>query len=172
MSSVYAWLMTVHTSSKAVNLGQACARKKTQMKGGISSTPSLEQLSSQGEESGGLVLSIAVVEAEVVPLNIAEGTQPLLEGRETGPRKLLGAGGQHTHSGDCPSGWAVAACGAVSRLKVSVTMHPTMLHHMVVSSRQPHADLLLSMEAVACTPGVRPHRHQSLSIASVPLWKQ
>ena len=29
-------------------------------------------------------------------------------------------------------------------------MHPTVLHHMVVSSSQPHADLLLSMEAERC----------------------
>jgi hypothetical protein len=30
---------------------------------------------------------------------------------------------------------------------VSVTMNPTALHHMVVSSSQPHADFLLSVEA-------------------------
>jgi hypothetical protein len=45
--------------------------------------------------------------------------------------------------GCCASG----ASGAVSRLRMSVTMHPTVRHHMVVSSRQPHADLLLSVEA-------------------------
>jgi len=28
-----------------------------------------------------------------------------------------------------------------------MTIHPTVLHHMIVSSRQLHADLLLSMEA-------------------------
>src|SRR5262247_82356 len=30
---------------------------------------------------------------------------------------------------------------------MSMTIHPTVLHHMIVSSRQLHADLLLSMEA-------------------------
>jgi hypothetical protein len=30
---------------------------------------------------------------------------------------------------------------------MSMTIHPTVLHHMSVSSRQLHADLLLSMEA-------------------------
>jgi hypothetical protein len=30
---------------------------------------------------------------------------------------------------------------------VSVTMHPTVLYHIVVSSHRPHADRLLSMEA-------------------------
>jgi len=28
-----------------------------------------------------------------------------------------------------------------------MTMHPMALHHMVVSSRQPHADLLFSVAA-------------------------
>jgi hypothetical protein len=41
----------------------------------------------------------------------------------------------------------VAASGATSILRVSVTMHPMALHHMGFSSSQPHADLLLSMEA-------------------------
>jgi hypothetical protein len=30
---------------------------------------------------------------------------------------------------------------------MSVTRHPKVLHHMVVSSHQPHADLHLSVEA-------------------------
>jgi hypothetical protein len=34
---------------------------------------------------------------------------------------------------------------------MSVAMHPRALHHMNVSLRQPHADRLLAMEAVACT---------------------
>jgi hypothetical protein len=46
-----------------------------------------------------------------------------------------------------PAGCAVAASGAASRLRMSVTMHPMALHHMVVSSRQPHADRPLSIEA-------------------------
>jgi hypothetical protein len=46
-----------------------------------------------------------------------------------------------------PAGGAVAASGAASRLRMSVTMHPMALHHMVVSSRQPHADCPLSIEA-------------------------
>jgi len=37
--------------------------------------------------------------------------------------------------------------GAVSRLRMSVTMPPIVLPHIVISSRQPHADLVLSMEA-------------------------
>src|SRR6266851_2422384 len=44
---------------------------------------------------------------------------------------------------------ASAAGGTVSRLRMSVTMHPMALHHMGFSSRQPHADLLLSLDAVA-----------------------
>src|SRR5882724_1370510 len=37
-----------------------------------------------------------------------------------------------------------------------MTMHPAVLYHMVLSSRQPHADLLLSTEAerqVSAAPG-------------------
>src|SRR4029450_6871067 len=41
--------------------------------------------------------------------------------------------------------WAVS--GAASRLKVSVTMHPTALYHIVVSLSRIHAKLLLSIEA-------------------------
>src|SRR5881409_1846136 len=44
-------------------------------------------------------------------------------------------------------GCASAARGTASRLRMSMTIHPTVLHHMIVSSRQLHADLLLSMEA-------------------------
>jgi len=36
---------------------------------------------------------------------------------------------------------------AMSRLRVSMTMHPAVLYHMGVSFSQPHADLLLSIEA-------------------------
>src|SRR5882672_10498568 len=42
---------------------------------------------------------------------------------------------------------AGATSGAMSRLRVSMTMHPAVLYHMVVSFSQPHADLLLSIEA-------------------------
>jgi hypothetical protein len=45
---------------------------------------------------------------------------------------------------------ASAAGGTVSRLRMSVTMHPMALHHMGFSSSQPHADLLLSIEAERC----------------------
>src|SRR5881409_2519660 len=44
-------------------------------------------------------------------------------------------------------GCASAARGTASRLRMSMTIHPTVLHHMIVSSRQLYADLLLSMEA-------------------------
>ena len=37
--------------------------------------------------------------------------------------------------------------GAVSRLRMSMTIHPMTLPHMDLSSRQAHADLLLAMEA-------------------------
>jgi hypothetical protein len=37
--------------------------------------------------------------------------------------------------------------GAARRLRMRVTMTPTVLYPMIVSSLQPHADLLLSMEA-------------------------
>src|SRR5262249_49500294 len=47
----------------------------------------------------------------------------------------------------CVGGCAWAASGAVSRLRVSVIRHPTALYHIVLSSRRPHADLLLSMDA-------------------------
>src|SRR5262249_29535943 len=42
---------------------------------------------------------------------------------------------------------AMAARGAVSRLRASARMHPTMLNHIVISSNQPYADLLLLVEA-------------------------
>jgi hypothetical protein len=37
--------------------------------------------------------------------------------------------------------------GVTNRLRMSVAMHPTALPPMVVSLRQSHADLLLSMDA-------------------------
>jgi hypothetical protein len=39
------------------------------------------------------------------------------------------------------------ACGATSRLSRSMTIPPTVLYHMIVSSHQLHANVLLSMEA-------------------------
>ena len=45
------------------------------------------------------------------------------------------------------AGCAVAVSGAVSRLRVSVTRHPTALYHMVLSSSRSYADHLLSIEA-------------------------
>jgi hypothetical protein len=41
-----------------------------------------------------------------------------------------------------PTGCATARSGTTSILRVKVTMHPTALHHMVVSLSQPYADLL------------------------------
>jgi len=49
--------------------------------------------------------------------------------------------------GTCAAGWAWDVSGAVSRLRLSVTMPPIVLPHIVISSRQPHADLVLSIEA-------------------------
>src|SRR5882672_2449549 len=46
-----------------------------------------------------------------------------------------------------PPGGASAASGAASRLRMNVTMHPRALHHMIISSLQPHADVLLATEA-------------------------
>src|SRR5712691_5217044 len=45
--------------------------------------------------------------------------------------------------GTFPACCASAASGAASRLRVSVTMHQTVLHHIVISSQRPHADRLL-----------------------------
>jgi hypothetical protein len=39
------------------------------------------------------------------------------------------------------------ACGAASRLSMSMTIHPTVLYHMIIPSHQLHANVLLSMEA-------------------------
>jgi hypothetical protein len=47
----------------------------------------------------------------------------------------------------CPRGCAVVTNGSVSKPSVSATIHPTVLHHMVFSSHQPHTNLLLSIEA-------------------------
>src|SRR6266852_3399674 len=49
--------------------------------------------------------------------------------------------------GTCAAGCAWDVSGAVSRLRLSVTMPPIVLPHIVISSRQPHADLVLSIEA-------------------------
>src|SRR5437870_3504806 len=73
--------------------------------------------------------------------------------------------------GTFPACCASAASGAASRLRVSVTMYQTVLHHIVISSQRPHADRLLlkpnagrqappiaratqerRLLAVACTP--------------------
>src|SRR5215467_16256222 len=48
--------------------------------------------------------------------------------------------------GTCAAGWAWDVSGTASRLTRSVTMDPTVLYHIVISSRQPHADLVLSIE--------------------------
>src|SRR5215471_20880429 len=49
--------------------------------------------------------------------------------------------------GTCAAGWAWDVSGTASRLTRSVTMDPTVLYHIVISSRQSHADLVLSIEA-------------------------
>jgi hypothetical protein len=46
-----------------------------------------------------------------------------------------------------PCGCAAAASGTASRLTRRVTMDPTVLYHMIVSSYRPPADLLLSVAA-------------------------
>jgi len=64
------------------------------------------------------------------------------------PEVLGGTPGTSTpRRGIFLGGWASVASGAARRLRMSVTMHPMTLYHMVVPSRQPHADLLLSIEA-------------------------
>src|SRR5262245_23469737 len=45
-----------------------------------------------------------------------------------------------------PGCCASVACGAASRLRMSMTIHPTVLYHMIVSPHQLHAGLLVSME--------------------------
>jgi hypothetical protein len=59
----------------------------------------------------------------------------------------LDSSDQYPTLGTFVGGWASAVRGAASRLRMSLTIHPTVLPHMIVSSRQLHADLLLSMEA-------------------------
>src|SRR5215468_10392433 len=64
---------------------------------------------------------------------------------------------------------------------MSVTIHQTVLHHMVVSSHQPHADLLLSMEASTvgmpvtrhppCSPGRAVFPHPVPRLYSLPRCK-
>src|SRR5262249_43373862 len=46
-----------------------------------------------------------------------------------------------------PAGCAAAASSTASRLRMRVTMDPTALYHIVVSSHRPHANLLLSLKA-------------------------
>src|SRR5215471_18887701 len=45
--------------------------------------------------------------------------------------------------GTCAAGWAWDVSGTASRLRLSVTMPPIVLPHIVISSHQLHADLLL-----------------------------
>ena len=88
------------------------------------------------------------IRGDVVPLHIAEVAQPLLKGNETGRREAAWEPGSSTPTwGFSPAAAPVAASGAASRLRVSVTMHPTALYHMVISLRRSYADRLLSMEA-------------------------
>src|SRR5262245_9233086 len=63
--------------------------------------------------------------------------------------------------GTFSAGWATARSGAMSILRVSVMMHPMTLYRMVVLSRQPHADLLLAVEA--STVGMPVTRHPPYS---------
>src|SRR2546426_494570 len=49
--------------------------------------------------------------------------------------------------GTCAADCAWDVSGAASRLRTSVTRTPTALYHIILSSHQPHANLLLSMEA-------------------------
>src|SRR5262249_14362716 len=66
-----------------------------------------------------------------------------------------------------PRGCALEASGATSRLRVSATRHPTVLHHMVVSLCQSDVGLLLSMEA---EPWIERHRRRTLPECSI--WRQ
>src|SRR5881396_1901556 len=68
------------------------------------------------------------------PCRNASSSGGLSEGDVT-PRKPI--------RGTFPACCASAASGAASRLRVSVTMHQTVLHHIVISSQRPHADRLL-----------------------------
>ena len=48
-----------------------------------------------------------------------------------------------------------------SRIRMSMTMHPAVLYHIVISSRRPHADLLLSMEAERYASGAADSRSEA-----------
>src|SRR5712691_9987664 len=65
--------------------------------------------------------------------------------RDAAAEKELGM--SSPRRGTCAAGCAWDVSGGVSRLRLSVTMPPIVLPHIVISSRQPHADLVLSIEA-------------------------
>src|SRR5438128_3682941 len=74
--------------------------------------------------------------------------------------------------GTFPACCASAASGAASRLRVSVTMHQTVLHHIVISSQRPHADrLLLKPNARPELPPEAGARHERTleAVSSRPL---
>src|SRR5437660_11815469 len=63
--------------------------------------------------------------------------------------------------GTFPACCASAASVAASRLRVSVTMHQTVLHHIVISSQRPHADRLLLKPNAGGEPRQQPQRGTS-----------
>ncbi len=106
-----------------------------------------DQLGRERGEPLSLPVGIAVLQDDGLALDVAEVAQPVPEGLDAGRVPRAEPGMSSPSRGTCAAGCAWDASGAASRLRMSVTMHPTALYHMVVSSRQPHADLLLSMEA-------------------------
>ena len=112
-------------------------------------TSTLSWTSSAANPAWRSVLSFrpAVLDAEVLPLDppqVAQALPKRVEGRGLEVRVSVAEEAEARQSllRRCAS----MASGA-ARFKMSVTMHRRVLHHMVVSSHQPHADFLLSMEA-------------------------
>ena len=110
----------------------------------------LHQLVRQPVQAVELPLGELPLNHEILPLNIAQLAQaqgdqvhrspPL---RELAPRQARGC----RDRGAPPLAVPQAVSSAVNRLKMSVMMHPLALYPIIVSSHEPHADLLLSMDA-------------------------
>src|SRR5713226_5974141 len=81
------------------------------------------------------------------PARYPSSRSPCAMGSKEANPNELDSSDKYPILGTFVGGCASAARGAASRLRMSMTIHPTVLHHMIVSSRQLHADLLLSMEA-------------------------
>src|SRR5262245_13451200 len=91
----------------------------------------LDQLGGEGGEPIGLPRRTEF-QGEVVPLHIAQLAQALLEGLRQGRSRAYSHGETHDPA-TFADGCASAASAAARRLRVSVTIHPTALHHMVIS---------------------------------------